>query len=115
MYRSLLFFKPVTDENGISGDYDSSDGVSFDEMIKNFDKLLQKKCQPIKSTNYPLIINIVSVQDTLITSAWTDDQWDLPYVVHLWPSVLLRNLLPYQIAFSLEVRLFCIYSVLVYM
>uniref|UniRef100_A0A670YVR3 Vacuolar protein sorting 13 homolog A n=1 Tax=Pseudonaja textilis TaxID=8673 RepID=A0A670YVR3_PSETE len=78
------------------------EGVSFDEMVKNFDKLLQKKCRSLKSPNNPLIINIVPMQDTLITSTCTDDQWDLPYVVHLWSSVILRNLLPYQIAYSLE-------------
>ncbi|XP_061483494.1 intermembrane lipid transfer protein VPS13A isoform X2 [Rhineura floridana] len=96
-YRALLFFQPVADE-----EYASSEGVSFDEMVKNFGKLLQKKCQPIKSANNPLIINIVPMQDTLISTVCTDDQWDLPYVVHLWPSILLRNLLPYQIAYSLE-------------
>lgn len=47
------------------------------------------------------------MQDTLITSGCTDDQWDLPYVVHLWSSVILRNLLPYQIAYSLEVVCCC--------
>ncbi|XP_058021972.1 intermembrane lipid transfer protein VPS13A [Ahaetulla prasina] len=101
-YRSLLFFRPVIDENETSGEYESSEGVSFDEMVKNFDKLLQKKCRSLKSPNHPLIINIVPMQDTLITSTCTDDQWDLPYVVHLWSSVILRNLLPYQIAYSLE-------------
>ncbi|XP_066473905.1 intermembrane lipid transfer protein VPS13A isoform X2 [Tiliqua scincoides] len=101
-YRSLLFFRPVTDESGTSGEYESSECISFDEMVKNFDKLLQKKCRSINSPNHPFIINIVPVQDTFISSVCTDDQWDLPYVVHLWPSVVLRNLLPYQIAYSLE-------------
>ncbi|XP_060618149.2 intermembrane lipid transfer protein VPS13A isoform X1 [Anolis sagrei] len=101
-YRSLLFFKPVVDEHVISGEYSSSDGISFDEMIKNFGKSLQKKCLPVKSSNHPLFINIVPMQDTLTCSACTGDQWDLPYVVHLWPSVLLRNLLPYHIIYSLE-------------
>uniref|UniRef100_A0A8C6Y4R2 Vacuolar protein sorting 13 homolog A n=1 Tax=Naja naja TaxID=35670 RepID=A0A8C6Y4R2_NAJNA len=101
-YRSLLFFRPVIDEDETSEEYESSEGVSFDEMVKNFDKLLQKKCRSLKSPNHPLIINIVPMQDTLITSTCTDDQWDLPYVVHLWSSVTLRNLLPYQIAYSLE-------------
>lgn len=103
IFRSLLFFSPVTDENGISGEYKPSEGVSFDEMVKNFGKLLQKKCLSVKPANHPLIINIVPEQDTLVSSACTDDHWDLPYVVHLWPSVLLRNLLPYQIVYSLQV------------
>uniref|UniRef100_A0A8D2LEQ8 Vacuolar protein sorting 13 homolog A n=1 Tax=Varanus komodoensis TaxID=61221 RepID=A0A8D2LEQ8_VARKO len=99
-YRSLLFFRPITDD--ISEEYASSEGVSFDEMVKNFGKLLQKKCQLKNSATHSLIINIVPMQDTLISSVCTDDQWDLPYIVHLWPSVLLRNLLPYQISYSLE-------------
>ncbi|KAF7250400.1 Vacuolar protein sorting-associated protein 13A [Varanus komodoensis] len=97
---SLLFFRPITDD--ISEEYASSEGVSFDEMVKNFGKLLQKKCQLKNSATHSLIINIVPMQDTLISSVCTDDQWDLPYIVHLWPSVLLRNLLPYQISYSLE-------------
>uniref|UniRef100_A0A803SKW8 Vacuolar protein sorting 13 homolog A n=1 Tax=Anolis carolinensis TaxID=28377 RepID=A0A803SKW8_ANOCA len=102
-YRSLLFFKPMVDEHDVSEEYSSSEGISFDEMVKNFGKSLQKKCLPVKSSDHPLLINIVPMQDTLTCSACTGDQWDLPYVVHLWPSVLLRNLLPYHISYSLEV------------
>uniref|UniRef100_A0A803SNG8 Vacuolar protein sorting 13 homolog A n=1 Tax=Anolis carolinensis TaxID=28377 RepID=A0A803SNG8_ANOCA len=101
-YRSLLFFKPMVDEHDVSEEYSSSEGISFDEMVKNFGKSLQKKCLPVKSSDHPLLINIVPMQDTLTCSACTGDQWDLPYVVHLWPSVLLRNLLPYHISYSLE-------------
>uniref|UniRef100_A0A8D0LAR4 Vacuolar protein sorting 13 homolog A n=1 Tax=Sphenodon punctatus TaxID=8508 RepID=A0A8D0LAR4_SPHPU len=83
--------------------YRKCEGVSFDEIMKNIGKLLQKKCQPVKLDNHSLIINIVPVQDTVIFSASSDDdQWDLPYIFHLWPSVLLRSLLPYQITYSLE-------------
>uniref|UniRef100_A0A663N0U1 Vacuolar protein sorting 13 homolog A n=1 Tax=Athene cunicularia TaxID=194338 RepID=A0A663N0U1_ATHCN len=64
--------------------------------------LLQRKCQSVRSTNHSLIINIVPVKDMLTSSLCADDQWDFPYVVHLWPSVLLRNLLPYQITYSVE-------------
>uniref|UniRef100_A0A8D2N6W9 Vacuolar protein sorting 13 homolog A n=1 Tax=Zonotrichia albicollis TaxID=44394 RepID=A0A8D2N6W9_ZONAL len=71
-------------------------------MLKNF--LLQRKCQSVKSTNHSLIINIVPVKDALTTSLGAEDEWDFPYVVHLWPSVLLRNLLPYQITYSVEIH-----------
>uniref|UniRef100_A0A8D0H8N0 Uncharacterized protein n=1 Tax=Sphenodon punctatus TaxID=8508 RepID=A0A8D0H8N0_SPHPU len=102
-YRSVLCFQPGTDENDIGGEYRKCEGVSFDEIMKNIGKLLQKKCQPVKLDNHSLIINIVPVQDTVIFSASSDDdQWDLPYIFHLWPSVLLRSLLPYQITYSLE-------------
>uniref|UniRef100_A0A8B9SEM5 Vacuolar protein sorting-associated protein 13A n=1 Tax=Apteryx owenii TaxID=8824 RepID=A0A8B9SEM5_APTOW len=86
----------------LDGEYDMCEGITFDEIMKNVDSLLQRKCQSVKSTNYSLVINIVPVKDTLTSSLCADDQWDFPYVVHLWPSVLLRNLLPYQITYSVE-------------
>uniref|UniRef100_A0A8C3I6F1 Vacuolar protein sorting 13 homolog A n=1 Tax=Chrysemys picta bellii TaxID=8478 RepID=A0A8C3I6F1_CHRPI len=103
-YRSLLCLQPVTDENGIGGEYEMCEGISFDEIMKNFGNLIQRKCQSVKSTNHSLIINVVPVKDTLTSSVCADDRWDLPYVIHLWPSVLLRNLLPYPITYSLEIH-----------
>ncbi|XP_030422004.1 vacuolar protein sorting-associated protein 13A isoform X1 [Gopherus evgoodei] len=99
-YRSLLCLQPVTDENG--GEYEMCEGISFDEIMKNVGNLIQRKCQSVKSTNHSLIINVVPVKDTLTSSVCADDRWDLPYVIHLWPSVLLRNHLPYPITYSLE-------------
>ncbi|XP_019410461.1 PREDICTED: vacuolar protein sorting-associated protein 13A isoform X1 [Crocodylus porosus] len=101
-YRSVLSFQPVTDENGVGGEYEMCEGISFDEIMKNVDSLLQRKCQPVKSASHSFIINIVPAKDTLSSSECGDVQWDFPYVVHLWPSVLLRNLLPYQMTYSLE-------------
>lgn len=101
--RSLLCLQPVTDETGIGGEYEMCEGISFDEIMKNFGNLIQRKCQSIKSTNHSLIINVVPVKDTLTSSVCADDRWDLPYVIHLWPSLLLHNLLPYPITYSLQV------------
>uniref|UniRef100_A0A8C0FP74 Vacuolar protein sorting 13 homolog A n=1 Tax=Bubo bubo TaxID=30461 RepID=A0A8C0FP74_BUBBB len=94
-YRYFIAF-------GVDGEYDMCEGITFDEIMKNVDSLLQRKCQSVRSTNHSLIINIVPVKDVLTSSLCADDQWDFPYVVHLWPSVLLRNLLPYQITYSVE-------------
>uniref|UniRef100_A0A8B9FYW9 Vacuolar protein sorting 13 homolog A n=1 Tax=Amazona collaria TaxID=241587 RepID=A0A8B9FYW9_9PSIT len=95
-FVALFFYHEILD-----GEYDLCEGITFDEIMKNVDSLLQRKCQSVRSSNHSLIINIVPVKDMLTTSLCTD-QWDFPYVVHLWPSVLLRNLLPYQITYSLE-------------
>ncbi|NWV03346.1 VP13A protein, partial [Ptilonorhynchus violaceus] len=101
-YRSILSLQPLANENGMDGEYDMCEGITFDEIMKNVDSLLQRKCQSVRSTNHSLIINIVPVKDSLTSSLCAEDQWDFPYVVHLWPSVLLRNLLPYQITYSVE-------------
>lgn len=108
IYRSILSLQPLTNENGVDGEYDMCEGITFDEIMKNVDSLLQRKCQSVRSTNHSLIINIVVVKDTLTSSLCAEDQWYFPYVVHLWPSVLLRNLLPYQITYSVEVIISCL-------
>ncbi|KAM6329243.1 intermembrane lipid transfer protein VPS13A isoform 1-T1 [Alca torda] len=101
-YRSALSLQPLANESGVDGEYDMCEGITFDEIMKNVDSLLQRKCQSVRSTNHSLIINIVPVKDTVTSSSCAEDQWDFPYVVHLWPSVLLHNLLPYQITYSVE-------------
>ncbi|KAJ7411335.1 hypothetical protein WISP_103027 [Willisornis vidua] len=101
-YRSILTLQPLANENGVDGEYDMCEGITFDEMMKNVDSLIQRKCQSVGSTNHSLIFNIVPVKDSLTSSLCAEDQWDFPYVVHLWPSVLLRNLLPYVITYSVQ-------------
>uniref|UniRef100_A0A8C8SXH0 Vacuolar protein sorting 13 homolog A n=1 Tax=Pelusios castaneus TaxID=367368 RepID=A0A8C8SXH0_9SAUR len=100
-YRSVLCLRPITDENGTGGDYEMCEGISF-EITRNFGNLIQRKCQSVKSTNHSLIMNVVPVKDTLTSSVCADDQCDLPCIIHLWPSVLLRNLLPYPVTYYLE-------------
>ncbi|NXU47151.1 VP13A protein, partial [Turnix velox] len=101
-YRSVLSLQPLPDACGVDGEYDMCEGIGFDEIMKNVDSLLQRKCQSVRSTNQSLIINIVPVKDMVSSLSSAEDQWDFPYVVHLWPSVLLRNLLPYQITYSVQ-------------
>ncbi|XP_057221542.1 intermembrane lipid transfer protein VPS13A isoform X2 [Malurus melanocephalus] len=101
-YRSILSLQPLPNESGVTGEYDMCEGITFDEIMKNVDSLLQRKCQSERSSNHSLIINIVPVKDSLTSSLCAEDEWDFPYVVHLWPSVLLRNLLPYRITYSVE-------------
>ncbi|XP_039701077.1 intermembrane lipid transfer protein VPS13A isoform X1 [Pteropus medius] len=96
-YRSLLSLKPE------DKDYQMCEGIDFEEIIKNDGTFLKKKCRPINPSKKPFIINVVPEKDNLTSlSVYSEDDWDLPYVLHLWPPVLLRNLLPYKIAYYLE-------------
>ncbi|XP_056379493.1 intermembrane lipid transfer protein VPS13A isoform X1 [Hyla sarda] len=90
-YRSTLCLNPVTEE------YEKCEGIDFEEFLKNEGSLLGRKCQSRENNSDSFIVNIVPVMDTLISFACTDEKWDLPYIVHLWPSVVVQNLLPYQI------------------
>lgn len=80
------------------------EGIDFEEIIKNDGTSLKKKCRPTNPSKKPFIINVVPEKDVLTSlSVYSEDGWDLPYVLHLWPPILLRNLLPYKIAYYLEV------------
>ncbi|KAM4708321.1 intermembrane lipid transfer protein VPS13A [Discoglossus pictus] len=96
-YRSSLCLKPIQDER-----YEMCEGISFEEIMKNNGLLLEKKCQSTKSSDDSLILNIMPVKDSLISSVATDYNGKLPCVIHLWPTVVLSNLLPYQMTYCLE-------------
>ncbi|XP_073399904.1 intermembrane lipid transfer protein VPS13A [Dendrobates tinctorius] len=95
-YRSTLCLKPAQEE------YEKCEGIDFEEFLKNQGLLLGRKCQSRKRNTDSFIVNVVPVMDTLISSDCIDKRWDVPYVVHLWPNVVLQNLLPYQITYSRE-------------
>ncbi|KAJ8782280.1 hypothetical protein J1605_010259 [Eschrichtius robustus] len=99
-YRSLLSLKPEDE------DYQMCEGIDFEEIIKNDGTFLKKKCRSINPSKKPFIINIVPEKDNLTSvQVYSEDGWDLPYIMHLWPPILLRNLLPYKIAYYIEVQL----------
>lgn len=52
-----------------------------------------------------LIVNIVPAEDavTFKHTGGVGENFDVPFVIHLWPSILLRNLLPYPISYKLKV------------
>ncbi|XP_069482006.1 intermembrane lipid transfer protein VPS13A isoform X2 [Ambystoma mexicanum] len=100
-YRSVLCLKPLKEG------YDKCDGIDFEEMWKHEGLLLERKCQHCNSCLDSFIINIVTLKDVLVSSTTVEDKFDLPYVVHLWPTVLLRNLLPYKITYSLDLEASC--------
>ncbi|MXQ95840.1 hypothetical protein E5288_WYG002671 [Bos mutus] len=96
-YRSLLSLKPE------DADYQMCEGIDFEEIIKQDGTSFKKKCRPINPSRKPFIINIVPEKDNLTyMSVYSEDRWDLPYIIHLWPPILLRNLLPYKIAYYIE-------------
>ncbi|XP_038935839.1 intermembrane lipid transfer protein VPS13A isoform X1 [Rattus norvegicus] len=96
-YRSSLSLKPEDE------DYQLCEGIDFEEIIKHDGQLLKKKCRSISPSKKSFVINIVPEKDNLASlSAYSEDGWDLPYVMHLWPPILIRNLLPYKIAYYLE-------------
>uniref|UniRef100_A0A673CJN2 Vacuolar protein sorting 13 homolog A n=1 Tax=Sphaeramia orbicularis TaxID=375764 RepID=A0A673CJN2_9TELE len=52
-----------------------------------------------------MTVNIVPLKDavTFKHTGGAGENFDVPFVLHLWPSILLRNLLPYPITYKLKV------------
>uniref|UniRef100_A0A665TDV3 Vacuolar protein sorting 13 homolog A n=1 Tax=Echeneis naucrates TaxID=173247 RepID=A0A665TDV3_ECHNA len=65
---------------------------------------LQQTCRRRGNQSGVMMINIVPLRDavTFKHTGGIGENFDVPFVLHLWPSFLLRNLLPYPIAYSLE-------------
>ncbi|XP_043916804.1 vacuolar protein sorting-associated protein 13A isoform X2 [Protopterus annectens] len=97
-YRSRVCFAPANEN---TEGFQKSDSISYDEIIKIPGEVRQMKCQQVGSENQSFIINIVPQKD-IFSSDIVDDGLDVPFILHLWPPVLLRNLLPYTVVYSLE-------------
>ncbi|RXM33331.1 Vacuolar protein sorting-associated protein 13A [Acipenser ruthenus] len=95
-YRSVLSLQPVTEDNKV---YEKSEVFTYELISDQSGECLQRKCH--RSSDQSLIINVVPVKDDLTCNS-TEEKMDHPYIAHLWPTVLLRNLLPYPISYSLE-------------
>uniref|UniRef100_A0AAR2KLL4 Vacuolar protein sorting 13 homolog A n=1 Tax=Pygocentrus nattereri TaxID=42514 RepID=A0AAR2KLL4_PYGNA len=89
-------YKSVTAESAKSHKY------SFD-CIQKPDECIERMCHHHSNGAHVFKVNMVSVRDT-VTSHSSQEEFDKPYVLHLWPTVVLRNLLPYPITYSLLVR-----------
>ncbi|XP_061789259.1 intermembrane lipid transfer protein VPS13A isoform X1 [Nerophis lumbriciformis] len=98
-YRSELSFQPVMGDEG--DQFDCSEGFRYQDI--NPEQLIQQTCRLCGKENGVLTINIVPLMDkvTFKDTGSVGDNFDVPYVLHLWPSILLRNLLPYAITYKL--------------
>ncbi|CAB1321661.1 unnamed protein product, partial [Coregonus sp. 'balchen'] len=100
-YRSELRLQPVTEGDD---QYDCSEGFSYELVSQQPGARVQQTCHCHGDSTGVLMVNIVPLKDT-VTSQHTGvagEHFDEPYILHLWPSVLLRNLLPYPITYRLQ-------------
>ncbi|XP_024132153.1 vacuolar protein sorting-associated protein 13A isoform X3 [Oryzias melastigma] len=102
-YRSVLSLQPVTE--GGSGqqreEFECSEGFSYEDASNPH---LQQTCCRHGDQGVKIIVNIVPVKDTVTFKDTGDagENYDVPFVLHLWPSVLLHNQLPYHITYRLK-------------
>lgn len=59
---------------------------------------------PATETNFlPLIVSTTAVPDQLNYISAYGEEWDPAYIIHLHPTLTVRNLLPYSLRYLLEV------------
>uniref|UniRef100_A0AAY5F0U2 Vacuolar protein sorting 13 homolog A n=1 Tax=Electrophorus electricus TaxID=8005 RepID=A0AAY5F0U2_ELEEL len=101
-YRSLSL-QPVTEGND---QYGRSEGFSYDEVSQRPGDCLESTCRHCGDDDDDdddtrvFKISMVPVLDAMLSHS-TQENIDKPFVLHLWPTVLLRNLLPYPITYRL--------------
>uniref|UniRef100_A0A8C5F4Z8 Vacuolar protein sorting 13 homolog A n=1 Tax=Gadus morhua TaxID=8049 RepID=A0A8C5F4Z8_GADMO len=102
-YRSELSLQPLT-QDGTEEDQEKEDyeDICQQEPVTS----LQRTCHRRGNEGGVLMVNMVPVKDTVVSkhTGNAGENFDESYVLHLWPSILLRNLLPYPIAYKLQVN-----------
>uniref|UniRef100_A0A670KG22 Vacuolar protein sorting 13 homolog C n=1 Tax=Podarcis muralis TaxID=64176 RepID=A0A670KG22_PODMU len=100
-YRCQLFVQPA---GILDGQYNpSTTYISWREELHRSNEV---KCMlqcPSNEVNFlPLIVNTAAVPDELNFIASHGENWDPAYIIHLYPTLTLRNLLPYSLRYLLE-------------
>uniref|UniRef100_A0A671TBM1 Vacuolar protein sorting 13 homolog A n=1 Tax=Sinocyclocheilus anshuiensis TaxID=1608454 RepID=A0A671TBM1_9TELE len=98
--RAELSLQPVTEGEE---QYDHSEGFTYNEVNQKLGECLEKTCHHHGDSAQMLKVNMVPLPDTVMSHS-TEEEFDKPVILHLWPTVLLRNLLPYPITFKIKVQ-----------
>uniref|UniRef100_A0A672P1C5 Vacuolar protein sorting 13 homolog A n=1 Tax=Sinocyclocheilus grahami TaxID=75366 RepID=A0A672P1C5_SINGR len=93
-------YRYVTAQDG-EEQYDHSEGFTYNEVNQKPGECLEKTCHHQGDSAQMLKINMVPLPDTVMSHS-PEEEFDKPIILHLWPTVLLRNLLPYPITFKIK-------------
>uniref|UniRef100_A0A665TH91 Vacuolar protein sorting 13 homolog A n=1 Tax=Echeneis naucrates TaxID=173247 RepID=A0A665TH91_ECHNA len=101
---SELSLQPVMEDDldSEAAEFECSEGFSYEDFSNQQPKTcLQQTCRRRGNQSGVMMINIVPLRDavTFKHTGGIGENFDVPFVLHLWPSFLLRNLLPYPIAY----------------
>ncbi|XP_060115875.1 intermembrane lipid transfer protein VPS13C isoform X1 [Heteronotia binoei] len=100
-YRCQLFVQPA---GHLKGQYSpSTTYIAWrEELHRSSEVRCMLQCPSTESSFLPLILNTAAVPDELTFIATHGENWDPAYIIHLYPTVTLRNLLPYSLRYLLE-------------
>lgn len=106
-YRCHLYVQPT----GIfEGQYkESTTYIAWREELHRSNEVKCLLQCPATETNFlPLIISSTAVPDELSFISSSIEELDPAYIIHLCPTLTVRNLLPYSLRFLLEVSYFVV-------
>ncbi|XP_033475720.2 intermembrane lipid transfer protein VPS13A isoform X1 [Epinephelus lanceolatus] len=106
-YRSELSLQPVTEDDADDQgeQFECSEGFSYEDISNQQPETsLQQTCRRSGDQGGVLTVNMVPLKDavTFKHTGGVGENFDVPFVLHLWPSIVLRNLLPYPISYKLK-------------
>uniref|UniRef100_A0A2K6JWW5 Vacuolar protein sorting 13 homolog C n=1 Tax=Rhinopithecus bieti TaxID=61621 RepID=A0A2K6JWW5_RHIBE len=100
-YRCQLFIQPA---GILEHQYkESTTYISWkEELHRSREVRCMLQCPSVEVSFLPLIVNTVALPDELSYICTHGEDWDVAYIIHLYPSLTLRNLLPYSLRYLLE-------------
>ncbi|KAF7241590.1 Vacuolar protein sorting-associated protein 13C, partial [Varanus komodoensis] len=100
-YRCQLFVQPG---GALQGRFEpSTTCISWREALHRSREVTSVlRCPSTEVSLLPLIVNTAAVPDELNFIATHGESWDPAYILHLYPTLTLRNLLPYSLRYLLE-------------
>uniref|UniRef100_A0A6G1RFM0 Vacuolar protein sorting 13 homolog C n=1 Tax=Hypotaenidia okinawae TaxID=2861861 RepID=A0A6G1RFM0_9GRUI len=100
-YRCHLYVRPT---GILEGQFqESTTYIAWREELHRSNEvkcLLQ--CPAIETNFLPLIISSTAVPDELNFISTPGEEWDPAYIIHFYPTLTVRNLLPYSLRYLLE-------------
>ncbi|KFZ60287.1 Vacuolar protein sorting-associated protein 13C, partial [Podiceps cristatus] len=100
-YRCPLYVRPT---GMLEGQFkESTTYVAWrEELHRSTEVKSLLQCPAIESNFLPLIISSTAVPDELNFISTYGEEWDPAYIIHLYPTLTVRNLLPYSLRYLLE-------------
>ncbi|XP_008938924.1 PREDICTED: vacuolar protein sorting-associated protein 13C, partial [Merops nubicus] len=100
-YRCHLYLQPT---GTLEGQFqESTTYIAWREELHRSNEVNCLLQCPATVTNFlPLIISSTAVPDELSFISTHGEEWDPAYIIHLHPTLTVRNLLPYSLRYLLE-------------
>ncbi|KAE8617181.1 hypothetical protein XENTR_v10009002 [Xenopus tropicalis] len=101
-YRCQLFLRPA---GALEEQFkESTSYITWKEMVHRSSEVrCTLQCPASEISFLPLMVNCSAVPDEInFISRNGEKEWDPAYIIHLYPTLTVRNLVPYSIRFLLE-------------